>query len=265
VEEFLRAREPLCVAVGARFLRRRRGEDEFFSLANTEGAVTALLLRHHRILFPVFSAGSQTPVSPALLRYLGREPVHAVQGLREDVEALEALLSARGIPWTDRIDYDLMARHGSPPPAIPPRGPPGLVFGRPDVFDMEELYYLQAAYEREEVLPRGAIFDPLSCRLSLGHIINQEQALVARLEGRMVGKINTSAASFTRCQIGGVFVHPDYRGRGIAGQMLAVFLETLAPSGKGLSLFVKKHNAAAQKLYRRAGFEPLGDYRICYY
>jgi GNAT superfamily N-acetyltransferase len=264
VEEFLRAREPLCVAAGAYFLQSRRGQDEFLALTNAEGVVTALLLRHHRILFPVFSAGPQTLLSPAFLRYIWRAPVHAVQGLREDVETLEALLRVRGVPRTDRIDYDLMVRNGSPPPAIP-GGPPGLVFSSPGVHDMEELYRLQAAYEREEVLPRGAIFDPRSCRLSLGRIVSQERALVARLDGRLVGKINTNAASFTRYQIGGVFVHPGYRRRGIAGQMLAVFLKTLSPGGRGLSLFVKKHNGAAQKLYRRAGFEPLRDYRICYY
>jgi predicted GNAT family acetyltransferase len=81
----------------------------------------------------------------------------------------------------------------------------------------------------------------------------------------MVGKINTNAAAFTRSQIGGVYVHPDYRGLGIATGLTAAMVQELAAAGKGVSLFVKKRNLAAQRVYRRIGFRVIGDYRICYY
>jgi predicted GNAT family acetyltransferase len=89
--------------------------------------------------------------------------------------------------------------------------------------------------------------------------------LVADLGGRLAGKINTNAVTFTRYQIGGVYVHPDYRGLGIARKMAAAFASGLIAQGKGISLFVKKANAAARKVYQRVGFETLGDYRINYY
>ncbi len=56
-----------------------------------------------------------------------------------------------------------------------------------------------------------------------------------------------------------VAVHPDFRGDGV-GQML---VETLISDGisKGLGAFtleVRESNEAAQKLYRKCGFEPAG-------
>ena len=80
-----------------------------------------------------------------------------------------------------------------------------------------------------------------------------------------MGKINTNAASFTRVQIGGVYVLPEYRGLGIGRRMTAVFAGELQARGWGLTLFVKKNNPAAQKIYRSIGFEEAGDYRISYY
>jgi predicted GNAT family acetyltransferase len=99
----------------------------------------------------------------------------------------------------------------------------------------------------------------------LQRIFTNEQMLVAELNGRLVGKINTSADSFTRFQVGGVYVHPDFRAQGIALRMTAEFVRSLIAQGKGVSLFVKKSNPAALSVYRRAGFEFLADYRISYY
>jgi predicted GNAT family acetyltransferase len=62
-----------------------------------------------------------------------------------------------------------------------------------------------------------------------------------------------------------VYVHPDYRGIGIAGRMTSEFTESLAAQGRGISLFVKKSNTAARRVYQRIGFEIQGDYRIDYY
>ncbi|MDR2019792.1 MAG: GNAT family N-acetyltransferase, partial [Treponema sp.] len=80
-----------------------------------------------------------------------------------------------------------------------------------------------------------------------------------------VGKINTNAESFTCFQIGGVYVLPEYRGRGIATRMAASLSSRLLAQGKNISLFVKKQNPAARAVYKKIGFKVLKDYRICYY
>jgi predicted GNAT family acetyltransferase len=130
---------------------------------------------------------------------------------------------------------------------------------------MDNLFQLQSAYDQEEVLPQQAVFNPAACRLSLEHIMDHEHILVAELGSRLVGKINTSAASFSRYQIGGVYVHPAYRGLGIASRMGALFIRRLLAEKKGVTLFVKKQNPFARKLYRHIGFETLNTYRISYF
>jgi predicted GNAT family acetyltransferase len=101
--------------------------------------------------------------------------------------------------------------------------------------------------------------------LTLEHLVSQEHTLGACYGSRIVGKINTNAESFSRYQVGGVYVHPDYRGLGIATRMTAILVRDLITRGKGVSLYVKKRNATARGVYRRIGFDAVGDYRICYY
>jgi predicted GNAT family acetyltransferase len=43
------------------------------------------------------------------------------------------------------------------------------------------------------------------------------------------------------------------------------FISSLISEGGGVTLFVKKTNAAARSLYSGLGFKYRGDYRITYY
>jgi predicted GNAT family acetyltransferase len=216
-------------------------------------------------MFPIFNGGTGIPLLHFIHRRFRATPIHAVQGLREEALVLEETLADLGLTAVDNIDYDLMTLDTAPPEENFRAGPPGLIIRQPDITDMNSLFALQEGYEKEEVLPKGADFNPVSCRLGLRRILEEEQILAAELDGRLVGKINTSARSFTRCQIGGVYVHPDYRGRGIARRMTVFFLRTLISQGWGITLFVKKKNSAARSVYRRAGFHLFADYRISYY
>jgi ribosomal protein S18 acetylase RimI-like enzyme len=272
-EAFLREREPFCVAACARFLHRSAFHDQVWVLRDGEDKVEALLLHSKRSFFPVFNGLKDIAAPHFLNRRIRNTPFHAVQGLREDALVLENIIETFGFRPAESIDYDLMALDREPAAGCFKAGPPGLVIRQPDGRDMAKLLPLQAAYEQEEVLPRGAVFDPSSNRAALEHILSRERILCAELNGRMIAKANTSAASFTRSQIGGVYVHPDYRGRGIATRLCAELVLSLrapdtaapSPAGRGISLFVKKQNPAARAVYRRIGFEVLSDYRISYY
>jgi ribosomal protein S18 acetylase RimI-like enzyme len=265
-EDFLRAQEKSCVSACSLFRSRARG-DKFWAFPLRDGENAALLLWHHRILFPVFAAPPPhgIPAPRFLERFVFLNPLHAVQGLPSVTEVFEDALEALGCEKADQFDYDLMALDREPDKASLGAGPANLVLVKPEIADLEELLPLQADYDRVEVLPRGSEFNAVNSRISLINIIRKEQILAAKLNGRIVGKINTNAESFTRFQIGGVYVHPDYRGLGIARRMTAALSSSLLARGKAVTLFVKKHNAAARSVYRKAGFELSGDYRICYY
>jgi ribosomal protein S18 acetylase RimI-like enzyme len=264
-EAYLRDRERFCVSASARFLRLGESGGHLWHLSDPEGEISALLLHSRQSLFPVFGKHPRIPGPRFLNRFLGKVPIHALQGLREDVEILETLMENQGYYAAERIDYELMNLDNPPGAESLKPGPAGLTLRTPLPEDEEYLFALQSAYEQEEVLPAHAVFDPAVSRLNLQNILSREQVLVAELNGRVVGKINTSAESFTRYQIGGVYVRPDCRGLGIGAKMTSVFSRGLLLRGKGLTLFVKKRNTAARRVYRKAGFTVLADYRITYF
>jgi ribosomal protein S18 acetylase RimI-like enzyme len=264
VEFFLRRMEPWCVSACGRFLDPRGRKDQAWAFEDREG-ISALILFSRQTLLPVFNGQPGLPLLRLFRRHFRTAHIHAIQGLREEVAELEEVLACLGKDPADIIDYDLMALDRKPPAAGSHRGPPGLTLRRPGLEDMDALFELQAGYEQEEIVHQGAAFHPAACRLNLHHIIEEGSILAAELKGRLVGKINTSIRSFTRCQIGGVYVHPDYRGLGIAHRMTAEFLRPLTAGGWGVTLFVKKKNPIARSVYQNLGFRAIRDYRITYY
>ena len=264
-EDFLRVRERLCVSASARFLKMEESSGHVWRLNSHDGNISALLLHSRRSLFPVFDKNPRVPAPRFLNRFLGKVHIHSLQGLREDAELLEGLMENQGYFAAERIDYALMSLDALPGPEAFMAGPAELTLRPPEPRDTESLFTLQSAYEQEEVLPGNMVFNPASCRFNLKHILASERVLVAELNGRIVGKINTSAKSFSRYQIGGVYVRPDCRGMGIAAKMTAFFVRDLLALGKGVTLFVKKRNNAALKVYLKTGFVVLEDYRISYY
>jgi len=263
-EAFLREREKYCVSASWRFLSMKESRDHVWYMPEASGEISALLIHNRQSLFPVFGNNSQIPAPRFLSRFLCKVHIHAIQGLREDAERLEALMEDQGYYAAEKIEYELMSLDSKVSPATRP-GPSGLILRQPLPKDEDHLWALQAAYEMEEVLPANANLDPAVVRLNIQNILKREQVLVAELDSQIVGKINTSAESFTRYQIGGVYVRPDCRNLGIGSRMTAAFVEGLLAQGKGLSLFVKKRNAAACKVYRKIGFNVTADYRITYY
>lgn len=263
-ESFLMEREKNCVTACACFIQAEKAVHAWF-LPDAEGNIVSLLLHNRSSLIPVLGENKDVPAPRFLGRFLNRIPIHSVQGVTGDVEVFDNFLIKAGRRAGSHIDFDLMYTDRKPWAGALPRGLPGMVLRLPEETDLDALFPLQAAYEQEEVLSPGAAFNPASCRLTLERIVRREHTLVACLDGRIVGKANTNAESFTRYQIGGVYVQPDYRGLGIATIMTATLVGELIARGKGVSLFVKKQNAAARAVYRRLGFMNAGDYRITYY
>lgn len=263
-EFFLREREKSCVPACAAFLRRGKACRVWF-MPDAAGNIAALLIQKRGSLFPVLDENADVSTPAFLARFLSLATIHSIQGIPRDAEVFEFFLNKTGRRPAARIDYDFLYTDIEPLPSILPKGPPGLILRTPALADIEDMFPLQSDYEKEEVLPPGTAFNAASCRLSLERIISREYVLTACLGGRIVGKVNTNAESFTRRQIGGVYVHADYRCQGIATLMTAAMVQKIIAGGKGVSLFVKKRNAGARTVYRRAGFISAGEYRIVYF
>jgi len=84
----------------------------------------------------------------------------------------------------------------------------------------------------------------------------------ARVDGdRIVFKAEVGALSHGVCQVQGVWVAPDQRGRGLGtAAMAAVVAACQARIAPVVSLYVNDFNVAARALYQRVGFTAVGEF-----
>jgi GNAT superfamily N-acetyltransferase len=260
-ETLLRMKEVYYVSACSRFRTMNFVKDHAWVLTSGGIAASALLLHSKGSLFPVFNG--KTDITPPffLERALKNIKLYSLQGLTEEVETLEAMLLPFGLRGRETVNFRLMALEKSPSAV---KAPGGISLRCAKRSDVNTLLPLQAAYEKEELLPAGAIIDIRSCRYNLERIISKEKTLIAFMDNRIVAKINTNAESYSRCQIGGVYVLPEYRRQGIGSCLTTAFCRFLLAENKGINLFVNNNNIAARKTYLRCGFKELADYCIVY-
>ncbi|MFI1400315.1 GNAT family N-acetyltransferase [Streptomyces sp. NPDC020681] len=80
-------------------------------------------------------------------------------------------------------------------------------------------------------------------------------------DGKVVFKAEIGAATTQACQIQGVWVDPEFRGRGLSETgMAAVLRYALADVAPVVSLYVNDYNTAARASYRRVGFREVGSF-----
>ena len=252
--------------VGAcgRFLARAEG-DHLWVLSGKNGEVAALAVNSRSTLIPVLSANNNTIWPDFPVNFLRSKSIHSLQGLTNEVVHFEKSMAKAGRRITDQYEYDLMSIDTYPEIRNKKSCPVNLVLRVPTLADLNSITPLQAAYEMEEVIPAGSSFNPAASRIATAKMIAGGKIFAAEINGRFIGKIHVNAVSFTRYQVGGVYVHPEFRGMGIAGKMTAEFITLLLSECRGITLFVKKNNAPARRLYAGLGFSVKGDYRITYY
>jgi ribosomal protein S18 acetylase RimI-like enzyme len=126
-----------------------------------------------------------------------------------------------------------------------------LVFG--DSLDGEDRHYLnEIAGHSAYVPPMLWRFNPSAARLSPGFVWEDT--------GRVVGNITLLPTRvYGRFLVANVAVHPDYRRRGIARQLMIATQEAVrARNGRVILLQVVKENEPAIHLYRSLGYEIIG-------
>ena len=83
---------------------------------------------------------------------------------------------------------------------------------------------------------------------------------------QVVFKADIGIGSGTSVQVQGVWVHPEYRGRGVASRAMAattaLIRRRFAPI---VTLYANSHNAPALRAYAKAGFVPVGTFATVTY
>jgi predicted GNAT family acetyltransferase len=79
-------------------------------------------------------------------------------------------------------------------------------------------------------------------------------------DGKVVFKAEIGAATPQACQIQGVWVAPEFRGRGLSETGMAAVLRYALDVAPVASLYVNDYNTAARAAYRRVGFCEVGAF-----
>mgnify|MGYP001325786264 FL=1 len=96
-------------------------------------------------------------------------------------------------------------------------------------------------------------------RARVEELIRTGRAFARIEDGRVVFKAEIGAVTPYACQVQGVWVHPELRGRGHSeAGMAAVVRAAMADIAPRVTLYVNDFNAPARAAYRRVGFREVG-------
>lgn len=98
-------------------------------------------------------------------------------------------------------------------------------------------------------------------RARLAELVRAGRALGVVADGRLVFKAEIGSATSRACQVQGVWVDPQVRGRGLGAAGMAGVVEHARTHIAGLvSLYVNDYNHVAVATYRKVGFETVGTF-----
>jgi uncharacterized protein len=181
----------------------------------------------------------------------------SIVGPREMVAPLWDLLEPAWGPARDvRPDQPLMTTSSAP--LVP--ADPGVRPVRPEELDVLLPACIAMFTEEVGVSPTagdgGAAY-----RARVAELIAAGRSFARIEDGRVLFKAEVGSATRAACQVQGVWVPPDLRGRGLStGGMAAVVQATLRDIAPVVSLYVNSYNAAARATYQRVGFADRGSF-----
>jgi predicted GNAT family acetyltransferase len=272
--EFLMRREHSCVPFVAHLMKD--GEPSFppkvkkrvfyLSPRRGSGEIVGLILQTaFGFVFPVLDTleAERHPRLGELGRRLRKNFFHTrtIMGRDEDVRRVEETI---GSPPDTRVTYYIMSLWGAPAPRHRPAFE-GYTFRRAQMRDLDRLLPLQRAYEKEEVIVDDRDVNAGVVYHNMRSALEHHLTFVAERDGKPVAKASTNARGLTYDQIGGVYTIPEERNRGIAAELMRYLIADIRAAGKGSTLFVKQHNAAAIRMYENLGFERRNEFAISYY
>jgi uncharacterized protein len=100
-----------------------------------------------------------------------------------------------------------------------------------------------------------------SYRARVAELIRAGRSYARIEDGRVVFKAEIGSVSGAACQVQGVWVPPELRGRGLSAPgMAAVALQAMRDVAPVVSLYVNGYNHAARATYRKVGFTDRGTF-----
>ncbi len=168
--------------------------------------------------------------------------------------------------------WELLEGSWGPPREVRPRQPlltitgptavtPDLGVRRLHLDDLEVLLPACVAMFTEEVgvSPLAGGAGP-AYRARVAEIVASGRAYGRIEDGRVLFKAEVGAVGDGACQVQGVWVDPQRRGRGLAAPGMAAVVELARAHAPVVSLYVNDYNTAARAAYARVGFRESGTF-----
>jgi len=266
LEEFLLAQEErglnataLLFGGGRRSLWPSSRQAKFWKTVDPQGAIRGLVtLRNLTTLIPVLPGEGPWPSFPLPIP---KGKHFSLLGPKEWTNMLSQDFPVK--PYMT-LEYDLMIGPSylrSPSP-LPEEWEIHLASDQ----DRDLLFPLQSAYEKEEVVFSPEEFEPWACYHNLKVLLEKEKIWYIQDEKyKPRAKGGTNASGKNWCQLGGIFTEPGLRTLGLGKILVQTMVNELLQMGYRSSLFVKKQNSPALKLYKSLGFDFKEDFHISYF
>ncbi len=169
--------------------------------------------------------------------------------------------------------WEILAPYWGPPRAVRavqpvmatssvPDVPPDRAVRRVRMEEFDIVYPACVAMFTEEVGVSPNVGDGgVLYRARVAELIRDGRAFARIEDGRVMFKAEVGAVTPRACQVQGVWVPPDLRGRGLSvAGMSAVVGEALRAIAPTVSLYVNDYNTRARATYRRVGFAESGSF-----
>jgi len=98
-------------------------------------------------------------------------------------------------------------------------------------------------------------------RERIADLVRSRRMYARFVDGKVVFKAELAAVTRHTAQVQGVWVAPEWRGRGIGNRgMAAVVRDALTRAAPSVSLYVNDYNHPARSVYARCGFRRVGTF-----
>jgi predicted GNAT family acetyltransferase len=221
----------------------------------SDGRLTSLCYSGANLI-PVAAGSDAVRAFAERARAQGRRCSSIVGPLETVSELWEMLCPYWGPARAVRAVQPVMAT--SAPPAVDTD--PGVRRVRTEDFDLIYPACVTMFTEEVGISPNGGDGGVLY-RARVAELIRAGRSFARIENGRVVFKAEIGAVTPHACQVQGVWVHPDLRGRGLAvhgmAEVVRESLRTIAPT---VSLYVNDYNTRARSAYRRVGFTDIDTF-----
>jgi uncharacterized protein len=107
--------------------------------------------------------------------------------------------------------------------------------------------------------------NPAGYRFYVRQLITSGRAFGIFEGRRVIFKADLGSVSASVCQVQGVWLEPELRGRGLAAPAVAAVVQLARSMVPTVSLYVNDYNLAARATYARVGFEQVGEFATVHY